>query len=106
MMACCKGMVTRLTEAEARDLLGDLEERAREMQAFSRGARIFAAHQARLEADHEGRWIAIHEGDTNAVRVVVADGPEELRALLADSGVHEGECFVRFVSRPTGKLIV
>lgn len=99
-------MATNLTEAAARDLLGDLEERARELGAYSRGARIFAAHQARLEADHEGRWIAIHEDDTDAARVVDADGPEQLRALLADSGVHEGECFVRFVSRPRGKLIV
>lgn len=105
-MASYKSMTTKLTEAEARDRFGDLEERARELEAFSRGARIFAAHQARLEADHEGRWIAVHEGDTDAVRVVVGDGIEQLRAALEASGVHEGECFVRFVSRPRGKLIV
>ncbi len=105
-MASYKSMATKLTEAKARDLFGDLEERARELEAFSRGARTFAVHQARLEADHEGRWIAIHEDDTEAARVVVGEGIEQLRTALEDSGVREGECFVRFVSRPRGKLIV
>ena len=99
-------MSTKLTEAEVREMFGDLEERARELEAFSRGARIFSAHYDRLTADYDDKWIAIHEDDADADNVVSADSPEELTAALEKHDVREGECHVRFVSRPKGRLIL
>ncbi len=99
-------MGTKLTEAEVREAFGDLEERARELEAFSRGARIFSAHQARIEAEYNEQWVAIHEDDGDAENVVAADSPEELRATLEEHGPPEGECFVRFVTSSKRKLIV
>ena len=99
-------MGTKLTEAEVREIFGDLEERAREMDAFSRGAGIFSAHQARIEAEYDKKWVAIHEDDAQAQHIVSADTPEDLKARLEQQGPPEGECFVRFVTSSKRKLIV
>ena len=99
-------MSTKLTEAEVREMFGDLEERARELEAFSRGARIFSAHYDRLTADYDDKWIAIHEDDADADNVVSADSPEELTAALEEHGPPEGECFVHFVAAHKGHLIL
>ena len=99
-------MGMKLTEAEVREMFGDLEERARELEAFSRGARIFATHKTRITADYEERWIAIHQDDADAANIVAANAPEELTATLEERDIREGECYVRFVSNPQGKLIL
>jgi hypothetical protein len=99
-------MTTKLTEAEVRAIFGDLEERARELEAFSRGARNYSAHQARIEAEYDKKWVAIHEDDVDAANVVAADSPEELRGRLSQEGLPEGECFLCHVTSEKRKLIL
>ncbi len=99
-------MSRQLTEADVREALGDIEERAREMESFSRGARIFVAHQERITDAYDERWIAIHEDDVAAENIVAADSPAELTATLERLGIREGECFVRLVHRPRETLFL
>ncbi len=99
-------MGTKLTETEVREAFGDLDERARELEAFSRGARIFSAHQARIEAEYENSWIAIHEDDLAAENIIAADSPDELSTKLEQYGPPERECFVRLVTSSKQPLIL
>ena len=94
-------MGTKLTEEEGLELIGDPEQLARELEAFSRSEQFFWRNHDRFLREHPDRWIAISGED-----VLVADTLEALLADLDRGGIQRGQAFVEFVTTSDQVLIL
>ncbi len=94
-------MGTRLTEAEGLELIGNPEQLARELDAFSRAEQFFWGNHDRFLREHPDKWVAIHGDD-----VLVADTLERVLAELDRSGIRRGQAFVEFVTTSDQVLVL
>ena len=94
-------MGTKLTEAEGLELIGDPEQLANELEAFSHAEQFFWRNHDRFLREHPDRWVAIRGED-----VLVADTLEVLLAELDRNGIRRGQAFVEFVTTSDQVLIL
>lgn len=96
-----KRMGTKLTEEEGLELIGDPEQLARELEAFSRAEQFFWGNYDRFLREHADKWVAIHDDD-----VLVADTLDALLAELDRNGIQRGQAFVEFVTTSDQVLVL
>ena len=94
-------MATKLTEAEVRELIGDPEEVARRLEAFSRSARFFHANHDRFIREYPDQWVAVHGND-----VAAADTTETLFEEMAQRDMPRRESCIKFVTSKERILIL
>lgn len=90
-----------LTEEEGLELIGDPEQLARELEAFSRAEQSFWRNHDRFLREHPDKWVAIRGDD-----VLIADTLEALLSELDRNGIRRGEAFVEFVTATDHVLVL
>lgn len=82
-----------LDPKEILELLGDPREVARDLQAFAKSERAFAASYSRLIEKHPREWVAFFNGR------LAAHGPtlESLIALMDEQHIPRGRAFIQFL---------
>lgn len=94
-------MATKLTEAEVRELIGDPEEVAQRLEAFSRSEQFFWDNHERFVEECPDKWVAVHGDD-----VLVADSLEALLAELDRNDIPRGQTFVELVTTDDQVLVL
>ncbi len=90
-----------MTEAEVRELIGDPEEVARELEAFSRSEQFFWDNHERFLTECPDKWVAVRGDD-----VLVADTLEALLAELDRNDIPRGQAFVELVTTDDQVLVL
>ncbi len=81
------------TEEEGLELIGDPEQLARELEAFSRAARRFHTRQDWFRERYAGQWVAVYEE-----KLLAAETSDGLFAEMDRNGIPRDAAYVRFVT--------
>lgn len=81
---------------------GTPSEVARDLEEFSKSAKVLSSSRSRLIKTHEKKWIGLHKGKVE----IVGESIKSVLAQLSERGLDPDETIIRFIDRDLKTLIL